>query len=227
MLDNPLIFNEISSFNKEPDLIGITICINEHNHTHCGIAYKINDQIYILHLAFHHILLNTTLAEEEQDNTRWYWVKPRIHAKTQLYIANLCPDIFKNSNAEYAIPYALNFKKSTFSSRGTFQFGEDEFGFTCATFILAIFLSSNIKLVDVDNWPKRDSDAEFHSWVVKMLENWKVEQSHINNVRLEVGNCPRFRPEEVAVSSIFKIKPCESSVIWKHGEFLKKNINPF
>ncbi len=70
-------------------------------------------------------------------------------------------------------------------------------GFTCATFVVAVFASHGIYLVDEDTWPERAND-DFQTWVVQTLRDprWGATAEHIAGVESQVGG-RRVRPSEV------------------------------
>ena len=99
---------------------------------------------------------------------------------------------------------------SIFSKDGILHLGKKSNGLTCATFILAVFLSNGMELLLEEQWEHRNEDDYWHAYIVKMLEQTKskygISDTHIENIRREKG-CVRFRPEEVAGSLFFKEIP--------------------
>jgi hypothetical protein len=70
-------------------------------------------------------------------------------------------------------------------------------GLTCSTFVLIVFLSARVPLIDLANWPARHVDAPRHAQLVTFLTNQGGDPAYIARVQGELP-CSRVAPEEVA-----------------------------
>jgi hypothetical protein len=149
----------------------------------------------MLHLAFHHKLMN------EPANRYHLHFIPRINPKRFPQVAALCRRVWKKHKIG-GIPYAFSSPESCFNLvTGEYELSPMRYGLTCASFVLGIFDTTGLKLLDYDSWPVgREGDAEFQLKMIAYLEKWNASPEHINAVRKETGSV-RFRPEEVAGAS--------------------------
>lgn len=135
----------------------------------------------------------------------------------------MCRRIIKRN--QNSIPYGLLYKGGTFTNEGLLTLSDEENGLTCATFVLAVFSSCGINLINLSNWPIRDEDRIWHRRIIQTLEEtsqrFNITKEHMNNVKNEVG-CSRYKPEEVGVSSIFRDLPAPFSEIEPAGVELKE-----
>ncbi len=211
---------KLDEFITGPDSIGILIGrsdpINNPLQFHCGIVFRSDNKINVLHLEWHHSL---SVSENISEFTNYIYVKSKLIGFTQQAVSAMCRLIVKKKS-ENKIPYALRYKGGSFSNTGILKLEETEFGLTCATFVLAVFKSCSISLIDILNWSEREIDSCFHISVVNALERSKeyfhISDEHIENVKNEIG-CSRFRPEEVAISISFENIPENSEIIRCHG----------
>lgn len=228
MIDWSSSISGIDKFLESSEIIGIIIGqsdpINNPNQLHCGIVYKYQNKFNAIHLAWHYFL-----KHDGNPNCfpKYLFVKSNIHQYRQNSIAAMCRLILNLQN-EIPIPYGLLYSGGSFTKEGILCLDSRENGLTCATFVLAVFKSCDIQLIDIDRWEQRDSDSEWHKSIIESLQRTKVcyniSDLHIENVNREVG-CARFRPEEVAISSAFKEIPAQSKDIIKQGEVLRSMLN--
>lgn len=197
--------------------IGIVISHDEEQF-HCGISYELDKGFKVLHLAWHHHLEFT-----EDSNEFTHWIKPNIHEIRQKMISTKCRRI-KNNLHKMPVPYALLYDQTTFNQEGILMLGENEHGLTCATFVLAVFNSCGIKLIDTEHWPIREEDKVWHEQIIRILNSSRsVSMEHKRNVANEKG-CARFRPEEVGMSSTFLPQPGPIEEIIQKGKLLRDYI---
>lgn len=197
----------------EDNQIGIVVS-HDGEQFHCGISYELNKGFNALHLEWHHRLTYTENPDEFS-----HWIKPNIHKIRQKMVSTKCKRI-RNYLDKIPIPYALLYCQTSFNNDGMLVLGENEHGLTCATFVLAVFNSCGIKLIDIENWPFRDDDNIWHEKIIKYLNSSKsVSQKHKEYVAKEKG-CARFRPEEVGMSSTFEPQPGNTEEIIAKGKML-------
>ena len=188
--------------------MNVVIVQFDEDQKHCGIVYKFDGKCNMLHLAWHHDLRNETDMKDCQD---YCCIISQLEEHRQYAICAMCDQIKDDTD----IPYGIFYKNSFFTDEGKLQLEDGEVGLTCATFVLAVFKSCQLRLIDMSTWLERDGDSEFHSKILSYLErgvkSGKVLPQHYADVEKDKG-CVRFRPEEVAASSGFKIEDMPVSI---------------
>lgn len=185
-------------------LLGVVIGINRkwNKQRHCGIVFNLHNELRILHLATHN-----KVQCDRDFGTFLCWIKPEMHPALQeafcayLEIVGESVDGGKNE-----IPYGFLYDEyAHIEPDGTLILGGKECGLTCATYVLTLFASKGFRLVDLDSWTSREEDKPWFIQIIKLffehfLGNQRMSHSHFKRLLSEIG-CPRYRPEEIAVSS--------------------------
>lgn len=181
-------------------IFGVAIKKTKPNQRHVGLFYKTQTNDFkLLHLAWHHKLLNEPLdksyfiAESALDNIN----KIAMSAFVQAF-----PNIYKS------VPYAIAYSnKPYFDKQGKFIPQPLGVGLTCSTFVLAIHQNFGITLADINSWEKRPDDSAWQKKIIKDLEPY-ASIEHINAIKNDIGTV-RVRPEEAASCVISKNIPME------------------
>jgi hypothetical protein len=80
-------------------------------------------------------------------------------------------------------------------------------GFTCATFVMAIYQAANIRLLDIETWESRDSDNDWQFFIYELYTAKKWASPEVTaQIRKDIG-CVRFRPQEVLGAATMKNIP--------------------
>ncbi|MCX6980995.1 MAG: hypothetical protein NTV08_09630 [Verrucomicrobia bacterium] len=166
------------------------------NAFHLGIIHRSDeDQVSrMLHLAWHFDLQN------EPAEPDYFWVEPGYPSFRARQVATLCRLVAKRH--PQGLPYAFSDPDRAINPMtGEVLLGSTRFGFTCASFVLAVFEAAGLPLVVLDSWPTgRDGDAEWQAFIIRLLEQNGASPEHIASVRSEIGRV-RHRPTEVAAAS--------------------------
>lgn len=206
-------------------LIGVVVNLDKsHKQFHCGLAFRMGEDFKILHLAHHNDL-------ECDDNCNQFqvFVKPSIPRELQIPFIQMCRAIKEEVDEGHKdIAYGLSYDEYAMCVDGKLYLAENEIGLTCATYVITLFHSAGIDLVDIHNWPERKEDMGWFQRVKRIFENHMVKlylgmtkehQSKILNEKFG----PRFRPEEVAASSaLYEGKPADTQLVWEHGARLNR-----
>jgi len=177
---------------------------------HTGIVYRdSNDQIMLLHLAWHYKLCNQPLPAE------YLAFNSVLDELNQIHLAAFCQTVAEQNPK--GIPYGICIDGTGFSESGKFTLIEDFAGLTCATFVLQIFHSQGYILIDLDNWKIRDSDTQWQQQIIQKLETYlagidkKDELLEYQNRKISEG-ASRFRPEEICAAVVLPNPPhnCDS-----------------
>ena len=160
--------------------------------THAALIYKSSRHTpEYLHLAFHEKLDTHAFGE--------CYAYADIDDIRAEQVAGLCR-LIKDSNPSIPYAFRLDLNARFCKLTGDFSTLGQSHGLNCSNFIIVVFQSTGITLVDMKDWGIRDEDRQRQHWLFSILERWRgVSREHIENVRTEIGNSQRVRPEEVAV----------------------------
>jgi len=172
----------------------IGIAIHQHGE-HIGLLYRVTVEkpAVMLHLAWHNRLCSDSPSADYV-----LWVDPSIPKERAKAVAAFCRRIWKKNGAN-GVPYGFSQPNRFFDHTGTVLKGPAKVGLTCATFVLAVFETAGLTLVQYETWPQpADEDVVRQGELAKRLdENQHVPREHIRAIRNEIGNI-RYRPLEVA-----------------------------
>jgi hypothetical protein len=165
------------------------------NARHVGLLYKIEKSpAFICHLAWHCMLLN------ELPDTSYAWIQSELDETNRQVIALAVAAMAERNDVKisYSTIYeGIYFKKGTL----TYTRGQPADGLTCATFVLEIFATFGIDLLERSSWPRRSADDEWQLEIVRRLEAWGQNRGD-QDVALQVEAIRsrplgvRYRPEE-------------------------------
>lgn len=205
---------------KTDSMIGIVVNLDEgHKQFHCGLAFRNGNNFNILHLAHH----NALECDNDCHNFQVF-VIPNIPMELQIPFIHMCRSIKEDvEEGHNDIAYGLGYDEFAIYSDGKLNLAGNEIGLTCATYVLTLFHSAGIDLVDIHNWPEREEDRKWFERVKQLFGKLNIKiylgmtKEHQTKVLNEKFG-PRFRPEEVAVSSaLYEGGPAETQLIWDHG----------
>lgn len=183
------------------DDIGIVISLDrKYKQFHCGLSFDLNNNAKVLHLKRH----NSLACDNNLDLFRC-WIRPNIHKLRQEQVSAFCNVIVDRGLDFNDIPYGFSYDgKSYFENDGSLVHSANCSGYTCGTFVLTIFHSLSLDLIDISAWPSREEDITWQIRILKRLLEYArklgISNNHLLRLANEIG-CPRYRPEEVAVSS--------------------------
>lgn len=125
-----------------------------------------------------------------------------------------------------SLPYGIVVEGDCFAPDGTFiGFPQKGMGFTCASFIVAVFHSAGYYIVETDTWEQRSEDAAWQTLILDYLEEDGVDEDHIEEARKFVNGL-RYRPEEVAAAVANDHSPISFADAVALAEDIKKLIQP-
>lgn len=223
-----LVHENISDFHlSEGQLCGVVVKkIPVSRRHHCGIVFKYNDQSRLIHLNWHCDLRLQNPDNLSQEN--YFWVESSLHPIRQKMVAVMCNRISERY-WEKRIPFGLIYENTRFNANGEVIYDDNEYGLTCATFVLAVYDSCGINLLDLKSWPERNEDIVWNNEIIKTLErnrsNYGVTDAHIEKMKKSAGSA-RFRPEEVAAGTMFKYKdlPVSFHTVLPYSESVKRKL---
>lgn len=157
----------------------------------------------MLHLAGHNELRN----DEPSGGTfrGGAWITPQLHELEASSLAARCRTV-ATKYPDGGLPYGFYYAGGLFGGDGTLQLGSEQLGLTCATFVLALFKSVGIELLDLGSWkPRRKGDQAFREGIVADLRR-RGYHEHADAIQYE-PECGRYRPTEVAGAAVEKARP--------------------
>src|SRR5262249_1482911 len=136
-----------------------------------------------------------------------------------------------NSSTAYRIPYAFRHGNN---DRFNAQTGElmlvDGLGLTCSTFVLTVFESVHVPLLNFDSWQKREEDDARHRVLLERMRKGIPEHNippaspeHIKAVADQLP-CIRVRPEEAAATGLFNDLPADFEQLAPAGAWILQQL---
>ena len=211
---------------REDCRIGIVVSFDKpHKQLHCGVAYDLMNSLHILHLKTH---------KKPKHDTVWgdftCFVKPNLNSLEQELLLPYFEAISVSiSEGHHDVPYGFRYDEyATIDRYGQLTLGEHSSGLTCATYILTLFHSNSFDFVDISNWPSRQEDLAWYAGIIGLFARFAnylgFTGKNLARLQEEMG-CPRFRPEEAAVSAaLYNNAPASTQIIWNEGKNLKSYL---
>jgi len=180
--------------------------------THTGILFRFNGVLIIQDLLWHERLRSSSCRELP------HFVMLGLEPEQEHDVRMMCQLIHERQNSgdplkEYQIPYSFRYTNKAHINRATGEvYLVDGLGMSCSTFVLAVFQSVGITLVNIDTWQTRPEDVTRHEGLVEKMRREipgfspPVPAEHIALVERE-KNCMRVRPEEVAATGVYNDHP--------------------
>ncbi|MDP3445701.1 MAG: hypothetical protein Q8T08_22805 [Ignavibacteria bacterium] len=223
-------FFPLQSFKNNTENIAVIVGKSHFDgQLHSGIVFKYKEEVKVIHLAFHKRLYLENESDFVSHNDGYHWVKTvDIPLPRQIAIAAFCRRIYNLSNIR-PIAYGFNYENSRFTNEGYFILGKNEIGLTCASFVLAVFHESKVPLIDISQWVSREDDATYREMVLAFIKT-KADESNNEDLKKHYQKMSqekvifRYRPEEVAVSSSYSIRPQPFDVISTDALILKQHL---
>jgi hypothetical protein len=194
-------FKSNVDFEQSNQILAISVGHYSQGNLHNKILYNFENTIKEIHLGWHHYFKHTDIRFPES----YIWEVPRIPKSRLKSVIARCIIVSEDQlkTNKKPLPYAAGYHSSRlFDEEGIYSDDESkfEYGMTCATFVLTIFKSVGIDILDWSNWVARADDTVWFNHIISVLEkgcsDGQVSVAHLNNVRKEI-NCARFRPEEI------------------------------
>lgn len=197
---------------------GVAVTRIDATQNHVGVFHRRErGPAELLHLAWHADLRNDPLRVL---SVVTYPDIPRSRARS---VAAMCRLVWAR-HGESGLPYGLRYRWGRFdAATADLLLDNDSSGLTCATFVLAIYASCGLRLLDCGRWPVRDEDRAWHTKIIAMLEQHHVEQEHLDAIRVESG-CARFRPEEVGAACLADELPASFERVQQAVDRLRERL---
>ena len=190
---------KLPSDDEALDLPSLAVAIEwpSSDQRHVGFYFHpVNEPLQIIHLGWHGIFEIKAPADE------YAWVE--ISGVDPIILDNIAdwiPQTLKANDGH--LPYSIKpFDADPFDEDGKVIPSLPGDGFTCATFLLWVFVHFHLPLIAVETWRDRKDDALWRQKIISALERTKrrfnISDEHIAAQLPYVSHAARFRPEEIA-----------------------------
>jgi hypothetical protein len=205
-----------------PDVVNVAVGIHS-NGRHVGILYRMDRTVRFIDFTGPHSL-------------RWgrfrggyHWGEPAIDAEMAENIACLCDVLGKRyGNKRSSFRYAVRWTGTClFSLDGQLNSQGGDTGFTCATFILAVFASFGAPLVHWEQWLPRSTDAAAFDEMRSVIEQYPLEPEELDTQLKQFEaqrGCARIRPSELTAAAIWHTVPIGFDIAEPLGERIIQHI---
>jgi hypothetical protein len=198
---------------------------------HTGILHRAAGRLFILDLLWHG-LLRSHLCQEDLP-----CVVPDLEPEEINDVTAMCR-LIQQRNIEriiagrFTIPMAFKLGNNTrFSSVTGELMLEDGLGLTCSTFVLTVFESAKVPLIDLTDWPARPDDQVRHQDLLRAMQNGipgfapPVDSQHVAAVAAQLP-CIRVRPEEVAAAGMAEPLAANFTKAERGGRWILELLTP-
>lgn len=194
--------------------------------THTGILHRIKGDLFIQDMLWHERFRSRPCREH------YNFVVPALEDEEINDVTGMCRLIHLRHNSadptqKYKIPYAFRYGNNVRLNPQTAELMlGDGLGLTCSTFVLTVFESVNIPLVDFNGWQVRPDDNQRHNSLLVRMKNDipPAHPDHVARVQAELP-CIRVRPEEVAATGLFDDLPVEFTELEPAGHWILKRLS--
>lgn len=181
------------------DIPHIAVCVGRHPpYTHAGIFFRDGSgDILLLDIDFNGKI--SAARPDGRKGRKYAWAVPQFPVLQLQQIAAYCERL---ATREPNVGYSFQFIDTTMLVEAGHDITLDEAnGLTCATFVLAVFQSNYMPLVDLGSWSSRPADKQWQNEVLEYMKQnshryYGITDERIANAQLVIG-CLRYRPEEV------------------------------
>jgi hypothetical protein len=192
---------------------------------HVGVAYaQSTNKSGMVHLGWHEVLIKNepitdTYAIAVLQENGLSPSSQRIDA-----FAGFARRVWRR-NQDKKIPYSYSLR-STLRRNGDFVEGPDGApGFTCATFVLAVFETAGFDLLDRSTWPERSTDLAWQRSMIELLKRY-ADEDHIKGLE-ELAGVLRIRPSEVAAAMLLDNHPASFGEVDPKASEVREQIEEF
>jgi hypothetical protein len=173
--------------------------------THAGVAYRdTGGTLRLLHFATHLRLF------DEHCNGQFAYSRPSMKIEDLDYLAGFCARVYR-ANRAGKLPYSFEFDVDLlFDSNSGLITSDHGRGFTCSTFVVALFRSAGHNLVESITWPNRASEADVASRR-QVITAWRDSGrpefiARANEIEPTIHTM-RISPQQVSGACLYKATP--------------------
>lgn len=170
-----------------------------HASRHTGLIYRgVAGVLRMADMAWHE-----TFRDQEYDLKWGYYcaVPPFEDPVLEQAFADYCAHVATAMTLEKPPYNMLSLGSPVFDSRGIWISRDPDRGMNCSSFVIAVFASFNMPLVNVTTWPiGLPEDVQEQTALVQIMlsTNNPSDRAQALKISPQIGKYPRIRPEEVA-----------------------------
>lgn len=144
-------FSRLTFNESDVGLVGIALRQTTACTAHAGIVYRtLASSLRFLHFANHETLRDDPCA----GRSRYVYAIPLLKSEDEEFLAGFCERVFR-ANQDGKLPYSFEFDPNLGFDRETgLAVLNHRIGFTCSTFVVALFRSAGNPLVQPITWPR-------------------------------------------------------------------------
>ncbi len=165
---------------------------------HCGTYYELlGGGIALLHFAFH----NSVISEPK--SAFYFDIPSSFPEREQFAISDFCRLVSDRHGSE-GLRFAATRNETFLPKDAALKFDKPGIGFSCASFVKAIFDAVGVPLIEESSWPP--ATLEDRAWFSNLLSffRWyffyKVDQDHFNQIDVSC-KWSRYKPEQIAFAA--------------------------
>jgi hypothetical protein len=186
------------AFDTVEDLGIVIRTLGPHRQVHVGVLYKIGSASAVnLNLRDHLDL------RDEAPTDAYCWMQIRLDEINRRLLASLCKLIASKSKT---VPYGFTYNGQYFTKAGEYVHHDAGHGLTCATFVMALFATYSIPVLQTSQWPA--SDFQDQTWQARRVA--EIERGRGGFLASAIGRFvghPRYAPEQVAAGAVDSGRP--------------------
>jgi hypothetical protein len=183
---------------------------------HVGLLYRTTDPPSSGHMVLD-LLLSERVRSEDFDSLRYVVIASPDFGDgqdqpKQATVAALCRRISK-LYAQDRFPYGFSSPKGFLDAGGYRVEGDENYGLTCAAFVLAIFDAADARLIDYESWPlPLEHDIDFQEWASACIQKRTPDPKEAVKRAKGIGN-RRFTPMQVTAAAAANYVPVQHNDI--------------
>ncbi len=198
--------------------------------THTGILHRMRGTLMMQDMQWHELFRSEPCVRVP------HFVVGALEADIEHDVRCMCRLIHDRHNSgdpstKYRIPYAFRHGNNNRFNRAT---GElmliDGLGLTCSTYVLTVFQSVEVTLVNFEGWEMRAEDDARHDALLNNMRNGipeygipPAQPEHVELVKEQLP-CIRVRPEEVAATGLHDELPAGFAQLAPAGAWILAQI---
>ena len=220
---------DVENLNHEDEFVFAVAVGLENNLMHCALLYKWeDDRIRTIEFFGNRSIRHSRTIGDlgHKDYVYSFYNRDLIIDPIAAQVPAICELIRENNES---IGFGIKFSETKFDTHGNLVSGNNDFGLTCATFVIAVLQRASIYSIDTENWQPREQDVE---WQKKVLEHLVEANSEnpiscpdvvVDHFRNNIGFF-RYRPEEVAASTASPEMPATFDFCQEYGHRICESI---
>lgn len=204
------------------DMISLAVC-GDSRQRHIGILYHspTHNTVKLLHLAWYNKL------ELNNPTPNFIWMTAKLPATVKITLTAWCDLIYEQN--KNGIPYDIGLNVTGFDHKGRFIKKDKFSGLTCASFVMQVFKSHSIDLIDISNWSTRTPDRKWQYGMVKNLVKYVPFSRKIIFIKTKIQEIElglqRFKPEEVASAATIPNFPHSQNILKLPSKRIVRTLN--